>query len=188
VAIAMVMKSLEPGKYAAHQQFETIRKLRAAYSNAFMASLAGTNSLRTVGGDRAKYFLTVSPTQSLFFGQFSRGCLCHMGQIVKQDLAPPNTVIIPLLGRFKGETGKRYHLTPLAAVTSSGIQVKLWVKRLVDIKTSRGYARGLLFGDDHGVVIKAKTIEMELMERLQGIKDAEPGLIPTDLDVYEDLA
>jgi len=106
--------------------------------------------------------------------------------LMARDL-PPNTVIIPLLGRFKGETGKRYHLTPLAAVTSSGIQVKLWVKRLVDIKTSRGYARGLLFGDDHGVVIKAKTIEMELMERLQGIKDAEPGLIPTDLDVYDDF-
>jgi hypothetical protein len=255
VAIAMVMKSLEPGKYAAHQQFETIRKLRAAYSNAFMASLAGTNSLRTVEGDRAKYFLTDSPTQSLFFERFSRGCLCHMGQIVKQDWAIPlpvvhallstlesdwadaqmlgwrdqeligmlgayvviafcgsfrgnevfladmhgaakyliardlplNTVIIPLLGRFKGETGERYHLTPLAAVTSLGIQVKLWVKRLVDSKTSRGYARGPLFGDDHGVVIKAKTIEMELMERLQGIKDAEPGLIPTDLDVYEDF-
>jgi len=27
----MVMKSLEPGKYASHQQFETIQKLRAAY-------------------------------------------------------------------------------------------------------------------------------------------------------------
>lgn len=255
VAIAMVMKSLEPGKYATHQQFETIRKLRAAYLNAFMASLAGTSSLRTVGGDRTKYFLTDSPTQSLFFERFSRGCLCRMGQIVKQDWAiplpvvhalletlesdwteaqklgrrdqeligmlgayvviafcgsfrgnevfladmhgaakyliardlPPNTVIIPLLGRFKGKTGERYHLTPLAAVTSSGIQVRLWVKRLVDIKTSRGYVRGPLFGDVYGVAVKAKTIEMELMEHLQGIKDAQPGLVPSDLDVYEDF-
>jgi hypothetical protein len=97
------MKSLEPGKYAAHQQFETIRKLRAAYSNAFMASLAGTNSLRTVGGDRAKYFLTVSPTQSLFFGQFSRGCLCHMGQIVKQDLAIPLPVVHALLSTLESD-------------------------------------------------------------------------------------
>ncbi len=106
--------------------------------------------------------------------------------LIARDL-PPNTVIIPLLGRFKGETGERYHLTPLAAVTSSGIQVRLWVKRLVDIKTSRGYVRGPLFGDVYGVAVKAKAIEMELMEHLQGIKDAQPRLVPSDLDVYEDF-
>ena len=33
-------------------------------------------------------------------------------------------VVIPLLGKFKGETGERYHITPLAAVTASGIQLK----------------------------------------------------------------
>ncbi len=82
VAIAIVMKSLEPGKYALHQQFETIRKLRGAYSNVFMASLSRTGSLQTVGGDWANYFLTDSPTQSLFFERFSRGCLCRMGQTV----------------------------------------------------------------------------------------------------------
>jgi len=97
VAIAMVVKSLEPGKYASHQQFETIRKLHAAYSNVFMASLAGTGSLRTVGGDRAKYFLTDSPTQSLFFERFSRGCLCRMGQVVWQDWSIPLTVMPALL-------------------------------------------------------------------------------------------
>jgi len=97
VAIAMVMKSLEPGKYASHQQFETIRKLHAAYSNVFMASLAGTGSLRTVGGDRAKYFLTDSPTQSLFFERFSRGCLCRMGQVVWQDWSIPLTMMPALL-------------------------------------------------------------------------------------------
>jgi hypothetical protein len=40
-------------------------------------------------------------------------------------------VIVPLLGRFKGETGERYHLTPLASETSSGLKVKEWLKRLV---------------------------------------------------------
>jgi len=33
-------------------------------------------------------------------------------------------VLIPLLGRFKGEQNSRYHLSPLAAVTSSGLQVQ----------------------------------------------------------------
>jgi hypothetical protein len=51
VAIGMLVKSLEPGRYSkAYQQFETIRKLRAAYSNMHMSSFEGVNSLRTVGG------------------------------------------------------------------------------------------------------------------------------------------
>jgi len=124
-----------------------------------------------------------------FCGSF-RGCFwltCMEPKYLAAVDLPPDTIIIPLLGRFKGETGERYHLTPLAAVTSSGIQVRSWVKRLVETKVSRGSVRGPLFGDEMGLVVKAKTIEMELMERLQGIKETEPGLIPLDLDVYEDF-
>jgi hypothetical protein len=52
VAIAMLLKSKEPGKYQmSRQQFETIRKLRAGFSNIFMASKEGVLSLRSVGGD-----------------------------------------------------------------------------------------------------------------------------------------
>jgi hypothetical protein len=54
VAIAMVLKSLDRGRYQEHQQFETIRKLRAGYSNNYMSSLEGLQNLRTVGGDKAK--------------------------------------------------------------------------------------------------------------------------------------
>jgi hypothetical protein len=52
VAISMLLKSREPGRYAEHQQFESIRKLRAGYSNIFMASLSGDESLRSVGGEK----------------------------------------------------------------------------------------------------------------------------------------
>ncbi len=49
VAIAMLLKSLEPGKHdPRYQQFETIRKLRAGFSNLYMASREGVTSLRTV--------------------------------------------------------------------------------------------------------------------------------------------
>jgi hypothetical protein len=43
-----LLKSREPGRYAPYQQFETIRKLRAGFSNVFMASLEGSSSLRTM--------------------------------------------------------------------------------------------------------------------------------------------
>jgi len=253
VAIAMVLKSLEPGRYAQFQQFESIRKLRASFSNIYMASVQGTGSLRSFGGDRAKHFLTDSPTQSLFFERFSIGCVRRMGQEVQQNWAitlptvhalldrletewnvalgqaqlemvgslgafvaiafcgsfrgnevflvdlfgvskylnssevEEGTVVIPLLGRFKGETGERYHLTPLAAVTSSGIPVKKWVERLVKIKEKRFCTHGPLFGDDRGSILNSRVIEMGLMDRLQSIKETQPGIIPSDVDVYEDF-
>jgi hypothetical protein len=198
VALAMLMKTLEPGRYSIqYQQFETVRKLRAAFSNLYMASYVGVTSLRTVGGDRAKHHLTLSPTQSMWFERFSQGCICRMGQDVRQDWAIPlgamlgqiqvleeewastleedlptrsrlasigaysiiafcgsfrgsevflmdlhglrkqleatqsqgrDHVVIPLLGRFKGEQNSRYHLAPLAAVTTSGLRVQVWIE------------------------------------------------------------
>jgi hypothetical protein len=35
-------------------------------------------------------------------------------------------VIVPLLGWFKNEVGEQYHLTPLAAITKSGLQAASW--------------------------------------------------------------
>ncbi len=54
IAIAMLIKSREPGRYATYQQFESIRKLRAGFSNVYMSLLVGTTSLRTVGGGQSK--------------------------------------------------------------------------------------------------------------------------------------
>jgi hypothetical protein len=51
-------------------------------------------------------------------------------------------VIVPLLGRFKGELGTSYHLTPLAA-KKSGINVKLWVDYLLFTRREEGSSMGL---------------------------------------------
>eukprot|EP00957_Ditylum_brightwellii_P207115 15351553-Ditylum_brightwellii.AAC.2 len=45
-------------------------------------------------------------------------------------------LFIPLLGRFKGETGEKYHLTPLAAKTCSGWEVRKWVDHLITLLSS----------------------------------------------------
>lgn len=253
VAIAMLLKSMEPGRYhASYQQFETIRKLRAGFSNMFMASYEGVTSLRTVGGDRAKHTLTNSPTQSLWFERFSQGCVRRMGQDVRQDWAIPlpvmsalmdlfdsewttattlaqrdlvasvatyaviafcgsfrgnevfltdlhglrkylrdlkgeNYVIVPLLGRFKGEQHSRYHLTPLAAETNSGLKVREWIRRLVQVKEDMGRVKGPAFQDAVGGIMSSRVIEGALRERLQYLKEASPGLIPSDVDCFEDF-
>ena len=106
-AIAMLLKSLEPGGHAkTHQQFETIRKLRASYSNMYMSSKSGVGCLRTFGGETAKLSLTDLPTNSSWFERFAQGCLRRMGQDVRQDWAIPVDTIHALLRALNREWGR----------------------------------------------------------------------------------
>jgi hypothetical protein len=41
-------------------------------------------------------------------------------------------VMVPLLGRYKTENADRYHLTPLALRSASGLEFGRWVSRLAD--------------------------------------------------------
>jgi hypothetical protein len=43
-------------------------------------------------------------------------------------------VVIALLGKIKGETSDRDHLLPCVPVTSSGIDVRASIQRLIDFK------------------------------------------------------
>jgi len=96
-------------------------------------------------------------------------------------------MMIPLLGRFKGETGEKYHLTPLAVVTSSGLNVRLWVRRLIFVREVRGTLQGPAFSDEEGNIARSRKYELAIMVRLAAIQEADPNLIPKDMDVYEEF-
>ena len=68
VAVQMLIRSLDPGKYADYSQFETIRKLRSSYSNAYLATADACESSSTLGRTTVKSFLTNCPTNSLWLG------------------------------------------------------------------------------------------------------------------------
>jgi len=75
----------------------------------------------------------------------------------------------------------------MTTVTSSGISIKKLITRLADLQDQRGHVHRPFFADMHGNRIKAKTIELELMEKLQVLKHSQPSQIPDDVDIYEDL-
>jgi hypothetical protein len=253
VAIAMLLKSREPGRYNNYTQFETMRKLRSTFSNFYHASAEGSMMMMTLGRDTAKSFLSTCPTHSLWFERFAKGCLRRMGQEVRQDLAISTKVmlamldilerewqdaqcrcqkealalvgtysciafggsfrghevflvdlyglmkyasqkrgegsaphvIIPLLGRFKAEDGERYHLTPLASTTWSGIQIELWVRRLLQVKQDQALGHGPAFSDRSGKLISSRWLEMEILDRLHQVQSSRPDVIPADINVYE---
>lgn len=254
VAISMVYKSLSPGRHdKSYTQFETIRKLRPAFSNSYMASALGHNQANSIGRTIGHVYLTKCPTQSLWFGRFTEGCLKRMGQVIKRDLGisievlhemlrllkedlkstqglekymlimtvafscicfcgsfrghevflvglagliqynarlkstgKTQYVMIPLLGRFKGETGEKYHLTPLAAETKSGIKEHFWIQLLMSIHHLFHRVSGPAFCDRTGTKLTSKDIQEYVLKYLARIQDTRPDLIGPDVNVQEE--
>jgi hypothetical protein len=51
---------------------------------------------------------------------------------LQSTTSEPPHIVIAILGRFKGELGENYHLLPIVTITSSGIDNKLWIGRLLE--------------------------------------------------------
>ena len=93
VALQMLRASQERGRHDKnYQQFETIRKLRSGFSNAFESGPTGTTKGNVVfrGYRATTYSLRSAPTESLFFTQFVDSLLSRMGRVVVPDLALEN--------------------------------------------------------------------------------------------------
>ena len=95
-------------------------------------------------------------------------------------------VTIPLLGRFKGETGERYHLTPMAAITRSGIKLKFWIDLLLRMHAARGRKKGPAFCDQKGLRMKSSMMQRVILDLLIKIQISDPLIIPASVDVLEE--
>lgn len=58
--------------------------------------------------------------------------------------SPPH-VVIPLLGRFKGEDFQRYHLLLEPVETDSGFEIKKWLEWVIEARRSEDTQQGLYF-------------------------------------------
>jgi hypothetical protein len=95
-------------------------------------------------------------------------------------------VIVPLLGRFKTELGEQYHLTPMVATTRSGLKIKMWIQRLLQVKQEVGLSRGPAFIGPTPGSWAYGWYERELLERFQQIQGRNPEIIPPDVAVLEE--
>jgi hypothetical protein len=59
-------------------------------------------------------------------------------------------VVIPLLGRFKGEHHAKQHLLLCKGVTSSGLRVRLWVERILAVHRGLQRTTGPAFVNSEG--------------------------------------
>jgi hypothetical protein len=87
-------------------------------------------------------------------------------------------VIIPLLGKVKNEHGECYHLTPLCSTTSSGLQVEVWIHRLVQDHACFQSFCGPAFCNRAGALGCIRDYELDISDCLHLIQQQHPDLIP----------
>lgn len=98
-------------------------------------------------------------------------------------------VMIPLMGRFKGETGERNVMRVLVERTASGLEIKKWVARLINLlmdeQTSKAEAVGPAFCDRQGEVLAYQFMNNLFHEELIKIQEAHPELLPPEVEVAD---
>ena len=95
----------------------------------------------------------------------------------------PSYVVIPLLGKFKGEDYNRYHLLLAPDKTNSGFQPRLWVEWFIAAKKSQGFEEGPAFCDKEGYVLPQGPFNDELLDQLEWARDSFPLLFSKDMDL-----
>jgi hypothetical protein len=96
-------------------------------------------------------------------------------------------VLVPLMGRFKGETGERNLLLPFASVTSSGLEVRFWNERLCKLLVEEGKDKdvGPAYCREDGTVARSWEMNGELTSALNRVQVLRPDLIHKQIDVEE---
>jgi len=95
-------------------------------------------------------------------------------------------VIVPLLGRFKGERGEKYHLLPLVAITKSGLEPRKWIDRIAKLYNELGYVRGPVWRSSAGHRARISDWEGPVLDRIKDIQNRRPDLIDSNLDIYDE--
>jgi len=95
--------------------------------------------------------------------------------------------VIALLGRIKGEHHDLSHLIPCANVTSSGINLKNILKRLLNEKARLGFTIGPAISDANGKLYSSKSIDDMLHEALTNIFHNNASLFPIQVDKEEKI-
>ncbi|KAI2489750.1 hypothetical protein MHU86_24838 [Fragilaria crotonensis] len=90
-------------------------------------------------------------------------------------------VVVPLLGRFKGEHHAKQHLLISCATTGSGIEVKLWLSRVIAVHKAKGRSTGPAFVDPHGYQSSTADMNALFLDVLTDIYEDHPHLFGRDI-------
>lgn len=91
-------------------------------------------------------------------------------------------ITLCLLGNFKGEGGIGYHMINVANETTSGLQTRWWMEKLVKICQSEGRVSGPAFADKFGNL--ASSVDYDaVFRKYLNLVQSSTDLIPEDINV-----
>jgi hypothetical protein len=98
-----------------------------------------------------------------------------------------DNIVVPLLGRVKGEHHVRQHLLLSKGITGSGIKIKLWMERVILVHRILRRTSGPIVVNETG--LQSTTAEMNelFLELLSEIYEARPDLFGFDITCVGDL-
>ena len=82
-------------------------------------------------------------------------------------------VIVTLQGTVKGKSNDRDHLLLCVHTTSSGVEVKVSLERLMDLKTTQGFVDGPAISDPGGRAYSTRDMSDSLIEVLEDLFDTD---------------
>jgi hypothetical protein len=130
-------------------------------------------------------YVTVCYTVSL------RGCegflLDLAGLNRKFNAGSDKYIVIALLGKIKGKSGDRAHLLQCVPLTSSGIDVRKSVSRLMALKQTQGYEDGPAISDERERVLSHRALNDSLLEVLEDLFDSDREVFSTWIPDKETL-
>lgn len=97
-------------------------------------------------------------------------------------------VVVPLLGRFKGEHHAKQHLLTSKGITGSGIRVKVWIRRVLAAHRICGRVSGPAFVNKDGYQTSTTEMNDSFLQLLVEIYEESPGLFGLDVKESVDLS
>jgi hypothetical protein len=73
---------------------------------------------------------------------------------------------------------------PVADITGSGLEVRKWTERLLQVKDKRCVVAGFMFARRDGSRAKSSDFEMDIADRLVWVQNHYPRVIPKEVDIY----
>ena len=129
------------------------------------------------------------------------GLLRHIGKgkngslpaegITKSTLRSEDTcealphVVVCLLGKFKGRTGFDYHMINIASSTTSGLEPRWWIEKLLEVCAAEGRTQGPAFATPQGRLAASMDYDVTFKTYLKKVQVSDPELILPEEDVNQ---
>ena len=145
--------------------------------------------------ERKRLLVVAGAAFVILFGGALRGgevLLLEASELVRRirdgrDIAIHPHVVIPLMGRFKGETGERNVLLVLANESANGLEMRKWVERLAMVLTKEGRMQtvGPAICNTNGFVMERGRLNALLHEALGKIQSEGDMLIGAGVKIED---